>query len=70
VDYTEAELFDIIGAIYSYIFLDDVEQAKLANLKDSAKESVQALLKTIKGNLALGPIKRVRCYLLYMLVHC
>jgi len=48
--YTAAELFDILGDIYSFIFLD-VEASKVMVLQETVKKQIHQLLHKIKDGL-------------------
>ncbi|EGN96758.1 hypothetical protein SERLA73DRAFT_93339 [Serpula lacrymans var. lacrymans S7.3] len=50
----EQELYDMLGEIYTYVFLD-VEQSKYMVLQEAAKGHVEKLLHHIKGALG-GPV--------------
>jgi hypothetical protein len=49
--YTAAELFDILGDIYSFIFLD-VETSKVMTLQETVKKQIHQLLHKIKAGLS------------------
>ncbi|KAF9006152.1 linoleate diol synthase [Cyathus striatus] len=51
--YTPLELFDILGEIYSYIFLD-VEASKVMVLENKVKKHVKDLLELIHDGLSVG----------------
>ncbi|EDR13977.1 linoleate diol synthase [Laccaria bicolor S238N-H82] len=56
--YTPSELFDVLGEIYAFVFLD-VELAKVMVLQESIKSHVKKLLRLIKGGLDGGAGNRL-----------
>jgi cytochrome P450 len=51
--YTPLELFDILGEIYSFIFLD-IEASKVMVLENKVKTHVKGLLELIRNHLTVG----------------
>jgi cytochrome P450 len=52
-DYTASELFDILGDIYTFIFLD-VEASKIKVLQAKVEKDIQKLLDLIKDGLGIS----------------